>query len=126
MCWRTVVGGILLSADQEFGVEELTEVASTDLINGLQSVSLMFPSLFQYPPISSVIKTYRRVKVDEDRSRHIFPIAGLGEEGLAGATVSDLFDSLLINSTVGLETVLEQVPETCEKGAGREGRNKKR
>lgn len=70
--------------------------------------------------MSSALKAYRRVKVDEDRSRHIFPIAGLGEEGLAETTVANLFDSLLINSTVGLETVLEQVPKTCEEGAGRD------
>jgi hypothetical protein len=39
---RTVVGGVLLAADEELRVEELTVGARTDLINRLFSCQQMF------------------------------------------------------------------------------------
>ena len=60
--------------------------------------------------IFSTGSTHRRVKIDENRAGDVFAAAGLSEEGLVRATLADLVDSLLVNSTVGLEAVLEQVP----------------
>lgn len=51
--------------------------------------------------------THRRVKIDENRAGNVFAAAGLSEEGFVRATLADLVDSLLINSTIGLETVLK-------------------
>jgi len=51
--------------------------------------------------------TYRRIEVDEDGARHIFPVAGLGEEGLGGAVVS-LF-ALWVRLAVWTKAVLEAV-----------------
>ena len=75
--------------------------------------------------------THRRVKIDENRAGNVFAVASLGEEGFVRATLADLVDSLLINSTVGLETVLKQVPrmvhDAYEYGdGGRAGRRSKK
>jgi hypothetical protein len=79
-----VVGGILLTADQLLGVEKITVFTSSDLIDR------------------------RGVKIDEERSRNIFAAAGLGEEGLERAGVTNI-GSIGVRSTVGAETVLEKV-----------------
>lgn len=81
--------------------------------------------------IFSTGSTHRRVKIDENRAGDVFAAAGLSEEGLVRATLADLVDSLLVNSTVGLQAVLEQVPRMIhnayEYGNGVDGgRSKKR
>lgn len=53
--------------------------------------------------------TYRRVEVHKNRAGNIFAAAGLGEEGVVGATGANLVGDLGVVTTVGLETVLEQV-----------------
>lgn len=105
---HTVVGSILLAADQLLGVEKLTVVAGADFIDRLCNFyqhprSQLVPSTFRL--------TYRRIKVDEDRTRDIFAATGLGEEGLVGATVSDIVGKVLVIVTISLEAVLEQVPK---------------
>ena len=57
MSTSIVVGGILLSSDQLFRVEELAVGSSSDLVDD------------------------RRFEVDEDGPRHVLAGAGLGEEG---------------------------------------------
>jgi hypothetical protein len=80
-----VVGSILLAADQELGVEELTVVACPDLVDG------------------------RRVQVDKDGSGDIFAIARLGEEGLVGASIANVL-RVGIGTTVTTKAVFEQIP----------------
>lgn len=54
--------------------------------------------------------THRRVKVNEDGAGNIFTTAGLGEESLVGTAGANFIGDAGIVATVGLETVLEQVP----------------
>lgn len=79
-----VVGGILLAADQELGVEELAVVAGADLVDG------------------------RRVQVDEDGTRDMLPAASLGEEGLEGTGVANI-RAAGVGAAIGTEAVLEEV-----------------
>lgn len=84
MATGVVVGSILLAADQQFGVEKLAVVASSDLING------------------------RRVEIDKERTRNMLAAARLGEEGLVGAGISSI-GSIGVGTTIGAEAVLEKV-----------------
>ena len=85
-----VVGSILLSVDQKFGVEKLTVAAGSDLVNG------------------------RRVQVDEERAGHVFTTARLGEEGLIGAAVKDIL-RVRVGTTIKTKTVLEKIPDQCRR-----------
>jgi len=84
MTTSIVVGGILLAADQQLGVEKVTVFASSDLVNG------------------------RGVKIDEERSRNMLAAAGLSEESLERARVTNI-GSIGVGATIGAETVLEKV-----------------
>ena len=53
--------------------------------------------------------THRGVEVDEDRARHVFAAAGLGEEGLEGARLANVL-GIRIEFTVDLEAMLQEVP----------------
>jgi len=79
-----VVGGILLSADQQLGVEQLAVGASADLVDR------------------------RGIQVDKDGAGHVFAAAGLGEEGLERAGVGEVL-RIGVRTTICLETVLKQV-----------------
>lgn len=81
-----VVGSILLSADQKLRVEERAIATSADLVNG------------------------GGVEVDEEGSRHVFAIAGLGEEGLVGAFGGDILE-VGVRTTILTKAVLEEVAE---------------
>lgn len=52
---------------------------------------------------------YRRVEVDEDRARHIFAIAGLGEEGIVGTSFTNVA-RVRVQATISLQAMLQQVP----------------
>jgi hypothetical protein len=77
MAPSVVVGRILLAADQQLGMKELTIGTGTYLVN------------------------WRRVQVDEDGARNIFAVARLGEEGLEGTRVGEVL-RLGIRATVSL------------------------
>ena len=79
-----VVGGILLAADQELGVEQLAVVAGADLVDG------------------------GRVEIDEDGSRDVFAVAGLGEEGLERAGIAKVL-RVRSRTAISSEAVLEQI-----------------
>lgn len=79
-----VVGGILLSADQQFGVEELSIGASSDLING------------------------RRVKIHKDGSRNVLATAGLGEESLVRTRVANIL-RIGVGAAIRTKAMLEKV-----------------
>lgn len=79
-----VVGRILLSADQQFGVEELTVRAGSDLVNG------------------------RGVKIHKDGSRNVLAIAGLGEESLERAWVADIL-GVGVRAAIRAKAVFEEV-----------------
>lgn len=100
---HTVVGSILLAADQLFGVEELAISARPDLINWLcdpeSSIKHVFPTLFKE-------MTYARVEIGEDRAGNVFAVARLGEEGIVDAVGANIFGAVGIDSSIGLEAVL--------------------
>jgi hypothetical protein len=79
-----VVGSILLSADQQFGVEELAVSTRSDLVD------------------------WRGVEIHKDGSRNVFSIAGLGEEGLIGAWVANVLGAG-VGAAIGTEAVLEKI-----------------
>lgn len=79
-----VVGRILLSADQQLGVEKLAVITSADLIDR------------------------RGVKVDEDGTRDIFAAASLGEDGIELARVVERL-RVGIRTTVLLQAMFEEV-----------------
>lgn len=79
-----VVGSILLAADQKLRVEERAVLPSADLING------------------------GGVEVDEEGSRHVFAVAGLGEEGLVRTRIADV-RVVGVGTTIMAKAVLEQV-----------------
>lgn len=54
--------------------------------------------------------TYRRVEIDEDGTRDVFAIAGFGKEGLEGTALVESLCRLRVQTTVGLETMLEKIP----------------
>jgi hypothetical protein len=99
----TVVGSILLAADEHLRVEELAVRASADLIDGLYHAS----SAPSHPFITD-ISTYRRVQIDEDGAWDIFAVAGLGEEGLEGARLANV-GGLWVGTAICLQAMLEEV-----------------
>jgi hypothetical protein len=82
---RTVVGSILLAADQQLRVEQLAVGAGSDFVD------------------------WRRVQVDEDGTGDVFAAASLGEEGLVGTALTKLL-RIGVGTTIGEQTVLEEVP----------------
>ena len=79
-----VVGGILLTSDQLFWVEELTVGTSADLVN------------------------YGWLQINEDGAWDVLAGTSLGEEGVEGViTTADGF--VRWHLTVGLDTVLKAV-----------------
>lgn len=80
-----VVGSILLAADQQLGVEELSVVTGADLIDRAG------------------------VQIDEDGPRDVFAGTGLGEDGIELAAVVEGF-GIRIGTAILLETMLEEVP----------------
>ena len=84
MTTGVVVGSILLAADQELGVEKLTVGAGTDLVDR------------------------RRVEINEEGTRDIFAVAGLGEEGVVRTTLAS--DGRVgVLATILSKTVLKEV-----------------
>lgn len=79
-----IVCSILLATDQQFWVEELSVVPSTNLIDG------------------------RGIQVDEDRTRDIFAAPGFGEDCVEFSRVVKRF-GIWIWATILLQTVLEKV-----------------
>lgn len=79
-----VVGGILLTTDQQLGVEQVAVFTGSDLVD------------------------WRGIEIDEQRSRNILSAVGLGEEGLERTGVTNI-GSIGVRSTVGTEAVLEKV-----------------
>lgn len=98
----TIVGSILLAADQQLRVEQLAVGTSADLVNGL---SLLAPSI-----LVAESAAYRGVQVDEDGARNVFAIASLREEGLERAALVELL-RIGVRTTISLEAVLKKVPE---------------
>ena len=98
----TVVGSILLAADQQLRVEQLAVGTSADLVNGL---GLLAPGL-----CVAESATYRGVQVDEDGARNVFAVASLREEGLARASLVERL-RIGVRATISLEAVLKEVPE---------------
>lgn len=94
-----VVGRIFLAADQQFGVKELTIVASADLVNR------------------------GRVQINEDGARHVLSGASLGEEGLERTRLANI-GSIGVGETIGAKAVLEEVAiragGSVTRGFGRE------
>lgn len=84
MASRIVIGRILLAADQQLGVEELSVVARANLVDRAG------------------------IKVDEDGARHVLAARGLAEEGLEGARLAEVL-GLWIRTSIGLETMLEEI-----------------
>jgi hypothetical protein len=79
-----VVGSILLAADQELRVEQLSVRASSDLID------------------------WRGIQVNEDGARHVFSVARLSEEGLRGAALSKgLRSRFRVGTSIGQQAMLE-------------------
>lgn len=79
-----VVGGILLAADEELGVEELAVGAGAELVNG------------------------RGVEVDKDGTGNMLAVARLGEESFEGTGVTNVL-CVGVRPTIGAEAVLEKV-----------------
>jgi hypothetical protein len=80
-----VVGRILLTADQQLGMEQLAVITRANLVDG------------------------RRVEVDEDGARDVFAAARLSEHGIELAGVVESL-RVRVGTTILLEAVLEQVP----------------
>jgi hypothetical protein len=86
MTTSIVICRILLSADQKFGVEELTVIAGADFIN------------------------WGGIEVNKDGARDIFAFAGFCEEGLKGTSLADVF-CFGVGATISLKAMLEEI--TC-------------
>jgi hypothetical protein len=84
MTTSVVVGSIFLSADQEFRVEQLSVITGADLVDG------------------------GGVEIHEDRSRHVFSIAGLCEDSVEFTGFVDIL-RIWVGTTILLETMLEKV-----------------
>jgi hypothetical protein len=81
---RIIVGCVLLTADQQLGVEQLAVVTSADLVD------------------------WRRVEVDEDGTRDIFAAASLREDGIKLAGVVEGL-RVRIRATILLQAVFEEI-----------------
>lgn len=84
MTTSIVVGSILLAANQQLGVEELTVGASADLVNR------------------------GGVEIAKDGPRHVFAAAGRGKEGFEGAALTNV-RQVGIRLAIGAQAVLEEV-----------------
>jgi hypothetical protein len=84
MTARIVVRRVLLSTDQQLGVEQLSVITSADLIDRAG------------------------VQIDKDRSWHVFARSSFGEYGIELTTVVKSL-CIRIGTAVLLETVLEEV-----------------
>ena len=84
----------------------MTVLAGADLIDGLH------PSVYHIHSISHFdwIKSYRRIKIHEDRARDIFAAVRFGEEGFERTARIDCVVSLRIELAICLETVFKEVP----------------
>ena len=82
---RTVVGSVLLAADQQLRVEQLAVGAGSDFVD------------------------WRRVQVDEDGTGDVFAAAILSEEGLERATLREI-RRIGVRTAVSLQAMLEKVP----------------
>lgn len=82
-------------------MEELAIGSRADLVNRL-------PVSQQLAILAVCGGTYGGIKVDEDGSRHVFAAAGLGEESLVGASLTDV-TRIRVGTSVGLQAMLEQV-----------------
>jgi len=80
-----IVGRIFLATDEQFGVEELSVWAGSDLIDR------------------------RWVKVDEDGSRNVLVVVRFGKEGLEGARVANI--RIRVRAAVSLQAMLQEVPD---------------
>jgi hypothetical protein len=85
MSARIVIGGILLSTDQQLGVEQLAVITRANLVDG------------------------RGVKINEDGARDIFSASSLSEDSVELAGVVESF-RVRVRTSVFLETMLEEVP----------------
>jgi hypothetical protein len=85
MSARIVIGGILLSTDQQLGVEQLAVITRADLVDG------------------------RGVKINEDGARDIFSASSLSENSVELARVVEGF-RVRVRTSVFLEAMLEEVP----------------
>jgi hypothetical protein len=99
---RTVVGSILLAADQQLGVEQLAVGTGSDLVDGLCQLALRRIQC-------SECVAYRWVQVDKDGARDVFAAASLGEEGLERATLREI-RRIGVRTAVSLQAMLEKVP----------------
>jgi len=84
MTTSIIVGRVLLAADQQFRVEELTVFTSADLVD------------------------WGRVEIDEDGSRNIFAVASLCEDGIKFPRFVDSF-CIGIRPTICFQAMLEEV-----------------
>ena len=84
MTTRIVVGRVLLAADQQLGVEELSVITGADLINRAG------------------------IQIDEDRTGHVFARTGLGEDGIELTAVVERL-CVRVGTAILLEAVLEEV-----------------
>ena len=85
MSARIVIGGILLSTDQQLGVEQLAVITRANLVDG------------------------RGVKINEDGARDIFSASSFSENSVELARVVEGF-RVRVRTSVFLETMLEEVP----------------
>jgi hypothetical protein len=88
MSARIVVGSILLSTDQQLGVEQLAVITRANLVDG------------------------RGVKINEDGARDIFSASSLREDSVELARVVEGF-RVGVRTSVFLEAMLEEVPSPC-------------
>lgn len=105
---HTVVGSILLAADQLFGVKKMAIGAGADLINWLHNPESSISIVILHVFIRGM--TYARVEIGEDSAGNVFAAAGLSEKGLVYTAGGDLVGDVGVTSTVGFETVLKKVP----------------
>lgn len=83
-----IVGSVFLATDQQLGVEQGLVFSSSDLVDR------------------------RRIKVDEDGARDEFLATGLVEEGLVGASITNI--GFGVNATVSFQAMFEEV--SCGRG----------
>ena len=114
-----VVRRIFFTANQQFGVEEVPIGTGSDLIDGL--VVRQHPARFRRTK-----RTHRGIQVDKDGARNEFALStSSGEECFIRSTLGSIGDLFLIDSSVLLQAVLQQVPrcrlERARKKSKRDG-----
>ena len=85
MSTSIVVSGILLTADQQFWMEQLAVLARANLVDG------------------------GRVEIDEDGTRDVFSASSLSEDSVELTRVVESL-GVRVRTTILFETVFEQVP----------------